>query len=83
MVYAEITGWGRCLPPAILSNRDIETIMDTSDEWIVSRSGIRERRISHVTGAELGVVAGARALAAAGIAAIDVDMIVYATSTPD
>ncbi|MFZ2209025.1 MAG: ketoacyl-ACP synthase III [Porticoccaceae bacterium] len=83
MIYAEITGWGRCLPPAVLSNRDIETIMDTSDEWIFSRSGIRERRISHVMGAELGVVAGARALAAAGVAAADVDMIIYATSSPD
>lgn len=83
MTYAEITGWGRCLPPAVLANRDIEAIMDTSDEWIASRSGIRERRISHVTGAELGVVAGARALAAAGITAEMVDLIAYATSSPD
>jgi len=83
MTYAEITGWGRCLPPAVLANRDIEAIMDTSDDWIASRSGIRERRISHVTGAELGVVAGARALAAAGITAERVDLIAYTTSSPD
>ncbi|MCC6295737.1 MAG: beta-ketoacyl-ACP synthase 3 [Pseudomonadales bacterium] len=83
MIYAEITGWGRCLPPAVLSNRDIETIMRTSDDWIFSRSGIRERRISHVSAAELGVVAGARALAAAGVAAGDLDLILYATSSPD
>lgn len=83
MIYAEITGWGRCLPPAVLSNRDIERVTDTSDDWIFSRSGIRARRISHVTAAELGVVAGARALAAAGAAAADVDLIIYATSSPD
>ena len=76
MIHAEITGWGRCLPPAVLSNRDIEKVTDTSDDWIFSRSGIRERRVSHVTAAELGVVAGARALAAAGVAAADVDLII-------
>lgn len=83
MIYAEITGWGRCLPPAVLANRDIETIMDTTDEWIMSRSGIRERRISHVPNAMLGEVAAARALAAAGIEPAAVDLIAYATTTPD
>ena len=83
MIYADITGWGRCLPPAVLSNADIETLMDTSNEWIVSRTGIQERRISHVTNAELARVASARALAAAGISAEQVDMIAFATSTPD
>ena len=83
MVYAEITGWGRCLPPAVLTNRDIETVMPTSDDWIWSRSGIRERRISHVTNARLGEVAAARALAAAGLEPGAVDMIAYATTTPD
>lgn len=83
MIYAEITGWGRCLPPAVLANRDIETIMDTSDEWIATRSGIRERRISHVPNAALGEVAALRALAAAGVDARDVELIAYATTTPD
>ena len=83
MIYAEITGWGRCLPPAVLANRDIETIMDTSDEWITTRSGIRERRISHVPNAALGEVAALRALAAAGVDARDVELIAYATTTPD
>ena len=49
MKYAEITGWGKCLPPAILSNADLTTFMDTSDEWITSRTGIRERRILHLS----------------------------------
>ena len=64
---AMITGWGKCLPPAVLTNDDLATIMDTSDEWITSRTGIRERRISHVGVAELGYVSAMRALAAAGL----------------
>ena len=48
MRRATITGWGKCVPPAVLSNSDLEKVMDTNDEWITSRSGIKERRISHV-----------------------------------
>ena len=64
---AAITGWGKCLPPAILTNADIATFLETSDEWITSRTGIRERRVSHVQLGELMVVAAARALACAGL----------------
>ena len=67
MQNAAITGWGKCLPPAILSNEDLATLMDTTDQWIVSRTGIRERRISHATLGDLAYVASARALAAAGL----------------
>ena len=63
--YAAITGWGKCLPPAILTNDQIASVIDTSDEWIRSRSGICERRVSHVPGSDLATVAGQRALAAA------------------
>lgn len=80
---AEITGWGRALPPAVLSNSDLETIMDTDDEWIVSRSGIKERRISHVETSDLGALAAQRALAAAGKTGADVDLIIVATCSPD
>jgi 3-oxoacyl-[acyl-carrier-protein] synthase-3 len=66
MTYAAITGWGKCLPPAILTNKDLATFIDTDDEWIVSRTGMQERRISHVGGSDLGYVAAARALAVAG-----------------
>ena len=45
--YAEITGWGKCLPPATLSNDDLSTFLETSDEWIRTRTGIENRRISH------------------------------------
>lgn len=83
MTFVDITGWGRCLPPATLTNRDIETLMDTSNEWIVSRTGIHERRISHVKNVEMAEVAAQRALAAAGIAADQIEMIAYATTTPD
>lgn len=83
MTYAAITGWGKCLPPAVVTNDDLATFLDTSDEWITTRTGMKERRISHVKVSELGYVAAARAIAAAGIALDDIDMIVLATCTPD
>ena len=79
MTYAAITGWGKCLPPAVLTNHDLATILDTTDEWIVSRTGIRERRISHVGLGELAYVAAARALAGSGVAAARLDLIVFGT----
>ncbi len=79
MTHAAITGWGRCLPPAVLSNQDLTRILDTTDEWIVSRTGIRERRISHVSLEDLAYVASARALAAAGRSGGEVDLIVFGT----
>ena len=45
---AAIVGWGKCLPPAVLSNADLATFLETTDEWILTRTGIRERRVSHV-----------------------------------
>ena len=81
--YAAITGWGKCIPPAILTNDEIASVIDTSDEWIRSRSGIRQRRVSHVPGSDLATVAGQRALAAADAKAEDVDLLIVATCTPD
>jgi 3-oxoacyl-[acyl-carrier-protein] synthase-3 len=81
MTYAAITGWGKCLPPAVLSNADLAQFLDTSDEWITSRTGIRERRISHVGLDELARVASLRALAAAGLAAADLELIVFGTTS--
>ena len=77
MTYAAITGWGASMPPATLTNADLSTFLDTSDEWITSRTGMRERRISHVTASEMSTVAATRALACAGLAATDVDLIIY------
>ena len=81
--YAAITGWGKCVPPAILTNDQIASVIDTSDEWIRTRSGIHERRVSHVPGSDLATVAGLRALAAAGLNADDLDLLIVATCTPD
>lgn len=83
MSYAAITGWGKCLPPAVLTNDDLATFLDTDDEWIRKRTGMRERRISHVTVSQLAHVAAQRALAAAGKTAKDVGLIVFGTTTPD
>ena len=77
MKYAAITGWGDCMPPAVLSNADLSTFLDTSDEWITSRTGMKERRVSHVTAIELSTVAASRALACAGLDPADVDLIIY------
>jgi len=81
MKYAEITGWGKCLPPATLTNEDLATFIDTSDEWIYSRTGMKNRRISHVDVAELGRVAAERAIACAGIDPLDIDLIVFGSTT--
>jgi 3-oxoacyl-[acyl-carrier-protein] synthase-3 len=80
---AIITGWGKCLPPAVLSNSDLETVTDTSDEWITTRTGIKERRISHVETSDLSAVAAQRAMASAGVTAEDLDLILVATCSPD
>lgn len=83
MRTAEITGWGRCMPPNVLSNHDLEQIVDTSDEWITTRTGIKERRISHVEASELAAVACLRALAAAGKKPEDVDLLLVSTCSGD
>lgn len=77
MTYAALTGWGKCMPPAVLTNADLSTFLDTTDEWIATRTGMKERRISHVSATELATVAAARALACAGLAPEEVDLIIY------
>ncbi|OYD25860.1 ketoacyl-ACP synthase III [Oceanimonas baumannii] len=83
MRYANITGWGKCLPPAVLTNEDLSTFLDTSDDWIQSRTGIRARRIAHVNTSELATVAARHALAAAGLEPTQIDGIILATASPD
>ncbi|MFQ5557154.1 MAG: beta-ketoacyl-ACP synthase III [Acidimicrobiales bacterium] len=80
---ATVTGWGSCLPPVKLTNADLETILDTDDRWIVERTGIRERGICHVETTDMAEVAARRALAAAGIDPVDIDLLVMATVTPE
>jgi len=83
MTYAALTGWGKCMPPSVLSNADLATFIETDDAWITSRTGIRERRISHVPLTQLAHVAAARALACAGLDAKDVDLIVLGSCSCD
>ncbi len=83
MYRSEITGWGKCMPPNVLSNHDLEQIVDTTDEWITTRTGIKERRIAHVETSDMAAVAGLRALAAAGKSVDEVDLLLVATCTPD
>jgi 3-oxoacyl-[acyl-carrier-protein] synthase-3 len=85
MRHAAITGWGMAVPERVLSNADLERMVDTSDEWIVSRTGIRERRIvgPDDSTTSLSVAAARQALDRAGLSAADIDLIVVATCTPD
>jgi len=83
MQYAEITGWGKCLPPATLTNDELAAFVDTNDEWITSRTGIKNRRISHVNTAHLASIAAQQALDCAGVSIEDIDLIIVATSCPD
>jgi 3-oxoacyl-[acyl-carrier-protein] synthase III len=85
MLYGRIIGWGKAVPDQILTNFDLEKMVDTSDEWIVTRSGIRERRIAPegVNTSTLSVEASKAALEKAGLIAADLDLIIVATSSPD
>ena len=82
---ATMTGTGMYVPDRVLTNRDLEHMVETSDEWIRERTGIRERRIAapDQASSDLAVIAAQRALESAGITAKDVDQIVLATTTPD
>lgn len=83
MTFAAITGWGKCMPPATLTNADLATFLDTDDEWVVSRTGMKERRISHVPAIEMATVAARRALACAGLDPAEVELIVYGSCSND
>jgi len=82
---ARIIGTGRALPPRVVKNEELTRRMDTSDEWIVQRTGVRERRyVDPGTGSShLGADASRKAIANAGITADDIDLIVFATLSPD
>ena len=81
----KITGTGFYVPDKVLTNFDLEKMVDTSDEWIVSRTGIRERRIGSADQmtSDLAVQAAHKALKNAGLKVKDIDLIIVATSTPD
>ncbi|MEM1413200.1 MAG: beta-ketoacyl-ACP synthase III [Pseudomonadota bacterium] len=85
MTYSRIIGTGSYLPERVLTNKDLEAMVDTSDEWIFSRTGIRERRIAapDQKTSDLCFIAGQRAMEAAGVGPEDIDFIVVGTTTPD
>ncbi len=82
---ATIVGTGMYVPERVLTNRELESLVDTSDEWILERTGIRERHISapHEASSDLAVAAARRAMDMAGVAATEIDQIIVATTTPD
>jgi len=79
---AVITGWGSAFGENTVTNEDLSRVLDTSDQWIIERTGIRERRIGGLT-SELSVQSGRRALEMAGVDPTEVDALVLATTTPD
>ena len=85
MKYSRIAGTGGYLPKRIMTNAELETMVDTTDEWIVSRTGIRERHIAAEDEftSDLAYEAGRQAIESAGIRPQDIDMIIVATTTPD
>ncbi len=85
MIHSRIAGTGSYLPEKVLSNHDLEKVVDTSDDWIVSRTGIRERHVAadHETTSDLAFHASRRAIEMAGVDAQEVDLIIVATTTPD
>lgn len=85
MTYARIAGIGSFLPEKVVSNKDLEKTMDTSDEWIQERTGIKRRHLvsEGETTASIGLAAAKRAMADAGVEPHDIDLIIVGTATPD
>src|ERR1700691_561613 len=83
LTYAAIVGWGKCLPPSVLTNHDIATFLPTDDEWITTRTGMKERRISHVPGIQLAIIAARRAIACAGLRGEDIELVIYGSCSND
>ena len=85
MIWSRIAGTGSYLPPRIVTNDELAKTLDTSDEWIRTRTGIRQRHVADPsqTSSDLGFEASRQAMAAAGVQPADVDLVIVATSTPD
>jgi 3-oxoacyl-[acyl-carrier-protein] synthase-3 len=85
MIHSRIAGTGSYLPEKTLTNHDLEKVVDTSDDWIVSRTGIRERHVAadHESTSDLAFHASRRAIEMAGVDAQEIDLIIVATTTPD
>ena len=84
-IRSVILGTGSYLPAKILTNKEMESLVDTSDEWIVQRTGIRQRHVAakDETTADMAIEAARRAVEASGLKGEDIDGVIVATSTPD
>ena len=82
MTGSRITGWGTALPEKVLTNDDLSAMMDTNDEWITERTGIKERHVGGST-ASLSVESARKAIAMAGVDPESIDGLVLSTTTPD
>ncbi len=84
-MYSRIIGTGSYLPERVLTNQDLEKMVDTSDDWIRTRTGITQRHIAREdqSASDLAMLASLNALAAAGVTSKDIDLIIVATTTPD
>jgi len=85
MMYAQVTGWGSALPSRVMTNQDLEKLVETSDEWIRSRTGISERRIAgpKESTSTLAIRAAKYALQVADLNPRELDLVIVATTTPD
>lgn len=85
MTHARLAGIGSFLPEKVVSNKDLESMMDTSDEWIRERTGIKRRHVvsDTETTSSIGLIAAQRAMQQAGVSADDIDLIIVGTTTPD
>ncbi len=84
-MYSRIVATGSYLPEKILTNKELETLVDTSDEWIVARSGIKQRHIAapNELASDLAAKAASKAIGRSGLSANDIDLLIVATTTPD
>ncbi len=84
-MYSKIAGTGSYLPKKVLTNHDLARMVNTSNEWIVERTGILERHVAadNEVASDLALAAGQRAIANAGLSVGDIDLIIVATTTPD
>src|SRR5688572_7776886 len=84
-LIGRITGTGCALPDKVLTNAELSTMVDTSDEWITTRTGIKERRVAenNIATSDLSALAAKRALEAANLQPTDIDLIIVGTCTPD
>ena len=85
MIYSRVAGTGRYLPERIMTNADLEKIVDTSDEWIRTRTGVERRHVcaEDETVSQMCIEAAKVAMEAAGVTANDIDMVITGTTTPD